>query len=315
MGLSIRWSTTLPGYGHHLLVIDRTGTSVYAGDGWGAPSYASLSLRLIDMRDGRELKRLRTKYQQPRSITYRGQDLLVATDSRLFQLSSDLILRSSWESRIPRFSDALALESDKLLMTNWLRPTAAILDLTTGRSGRLVLEPGLRPLRRGTQLMLYALRSGLLRHVDLASRTSEVILRGPMGLSIALAAERWLGILTAGWGRDRGGVEQPARETRELIVYDLNDGTAVKRRLSRDTVAIEGANDRPIFWLLQRAPGLRLLPSIVERVNTQSGQTVDTLAAPIGSDVVQVAPDHSVVFFGRPHHDDQNAVITCAHVS
>lgn len=47
------------------------GGHLYAGDGWGV-AYASLSLRLIDMNDGRELARLRTKYQQPRSITYRA---------------------------------------------------------------------------------------------------------------------------------------------------------------------------------------------------------------------------------------------------
>lgn len=184
-------------------------------------------------------------------MTFRGQDLLLATDSRLFQLSPDVTIRRSWESRVPRFADALALESEKVLMTNWLRPTAAIFDLTTGRSARLTLEPGLRPLRRGTQLMLYALRSGLLRHVELARRSSEVVLRGPVGLSIALAAERWLGILTAGWGRDRGGVEQPEPKSHELIVYDLDDGTAVKRQLSRDTVAVEGGRHSPILWLLQ----------------------------------------------------------------
>ena len=86
MGLDIKWSATLPGDSHHLLAIDPAGAHLYAGDGWGSPSYASLSLRLIDMNDGRELVRLRTRYQQPRSITYRGPDLVLATDSRLFQL-------------------------------------------------------------------------------------------------------------------------------------------------------------------------------------------------------------------------------------
>src|SRR5262245_24841159 len=107
MALNIRWSATFSGDAHHLLAIDPTGARLYAGDGWGV-SYASLSLRLIDMSDGREVKRLRTKYQQPRSITYRGPDLLVATDSRLFQLSrSDLTVRRTWEGGVPRFADAL----------------------------------------------------------------------------------------------------------------------------------------------------------------------------------------------------------------
>ena len=136
MTLNIRWSATLPGDARHLLAIDPAGAHLYAGDGWGV-TYASLSLRLIDMNDGRELRRMRTKYQQPRSITYRGPDLLVATDSRLFQLSrSDLQVRRTWERGVPRFADALELESDKLLMTNWLRPTAGIFDLMSGRSAR-----------------------------------------------------------------------------------------------------------------------------------------------------------------------------------
>lgn len=148
MALDIRWSATLPGDAHHLLAVDPNGALLYAGDGWGV-TYASLSLRLIDMRDRRELNRVRTKYQQPRSMTYRGPDFLLATDSRVFELSrSDLTIRRSWERGIPWFADALELESEKLLMTNWLRPTAGILDLASGRSTRWPLEAGLRPLRR-----------------------------------------------------------------------------------------------------------------------------------------------------------------------
>ena len=76
MALSIRWSATFPGDAHHLLAIDPAGANLYAGDGWGV-TYASLGISLIDMSDGRELKRVRTRYQQPRSITYRGSDLFV----------------------------------------------------------------------------------------------------------------------------------------------------------------------------------------------------------------------------------------------
>lgn len=315
MAMSIRWSATFPGDANHLLAIDPTGTHLYVGDGWGM-SYASLSLRAIDMSDGQELNRLRTKYQQPRSITYRGPDLLVATDSRLFQLSrSDLAVRRTWERGVPRFADALEVDSDNLLMTNWLRPTAGIFDLRTGHSRRWLLEAGLRPLRRRAHLTVYSLRSGLLRSIDAALRSSEVIFKGAEGLSVALAADRWLAILTGPWTSVRGGLEEPAKKSRELIVYDLDAGTYRKRVLARDAVALEASQSSPIFWLLQLAPGPRVLPSIVERVDAESCQTIDMIAAPSGSDVIKVAADQSVVFFGQPQYHEHQAVISCGIVS
>jgi len=315
VALDIRWSATLPGDAHHLLAIDPAGTHVYAGDGWGV-AYASLSLRLIDISDGRELKLLRTKHQQSRSITYRGPDLLLATDSRLFQVGrADLAVRRTWDRGVPRFADALELESDKLLMTNWLRPTAGIFDLTSGHTARWLLEAGLRPLRWQNHLTVYSLRSGLLRSVDLAPRSSEIIFRGAAGLSVALAADRWLAILTAPWKPVRGGIEEPLRATRELVVYDLKAGTANKKALSRDTLAVEAASNSPILWLLQRGPGPKVLPSIIERVDAQSCQTVDTIAAPAGSDVVHVAADQAVVFFGQPQYRECKAVISCGIVT
>lgn len=314
MGLDIKWTATLPGDSHHLLAIDPAGARLYAGDGWGSPSYASLSLRLIDMNDGRELVRLCTRHQQPRSITYRGPDLVLATDSRLFQLSrSDLRVRKLWE-HVPKFADALEIESDKLLMTNWLRPTAGIVDLGSGRSTRWLLEAGLRPLRLQTRLTLYSLSSGLLRSLDLANRSGEVIFKGAVGRWVVLAADRWLAVLRGPWRRT-GNIEQPATATRELVVHDLSNGTERTKRLSRDTVAIEASNSSPNLWLIQREAGPRVLPSIIERVDAQTCQTVDTIAAPSGNDVVQVCADRAVVFFGRTQHGERQAVISCATVT
>jgi hypothetical protein len=262
------------------------------------------------MNDGRELARLRAKYQQPRSIAYRASDLLLATDSRLFQVSrSDLSVRRSWE-HVPKFADALELESNKLLMTNWLRPTAGVFDLESGRSTRWLLEGGLRPFRLQSQLVLYSLRSGQLRKVDVASRSSEVIFKGAVGRWVALAADRWLAVLTGPWKRT-GNIEEPASETRELVVYDLDTGTARTKKLSRDTLAVEASTSSPALWLVQRGRGPRVLPSIVERVDAESCHTVDTIAAPSGSDVVQVIADQAVVFFGRPLYRENQAVITC----
>jgi hypothetical protein len=53
-----------------------------------------------------------------------------------------------------------------------------------------------------------------------------------------------------------------------------------------------------------------VLPSIIERVDAPSCQTVDTIAAPTGSDVVRVAADQSVVFFGQPQYREHKAVIS-----
>ena len=272
-------------------------------------------MRLIDMRDGRELERLRTRYQQPRSITFHGPNLLLATDSRLFQIGrSDLIVQREWDRGVPRFADALEFESGRLLMTNWLRPTAAVFDLSSGRSTRWLLEAGLRPLRRRNELLVYSLRSGLLRKVDIATRSNQVISRVAVGLGVALAANRWLAVLTGPWTSNRGNLEEPASKTRELLVFDLNTGTASRKNLSRDTVAVDAANNTPILWLMQRGPEPRVVPSIVERVDAESCQTVDVLVAPEGSDVIHVAADQSVVFFGHPQYRERQAVISCGVV-
>ena len=58
-----------------------------------------------------------------------------------------------------------------------------------------------------------------------------------------------------------------------------------------------------------------MLPSIIERVDAQTCQTVDTIAAPSGNDVVQVIADRAVVFFGRPLNGERQAVISCATVT
>src|SRR5437588_6465490 len=91
-------------------------------------------------------------------------------------------------------------------------------------------------------------------------------------------------------------------------------GTPRKYKLPRDTVAVESANSSLIIWLVQRGPGPRVLPSIIERVDAKSCQTVDTTAAPSGSDVVQVVADQAVVFFGQPLYREQHTVISCGSV-
>jgi len=314
MAITIRWSTTIPGHSNHLLAIDPAGDRLYAGDGWGI-AYAALSLRILDMSDGRELARLRTKHQQPRSIGYRSSDVLLATDSRLFQLSrTDLSVRRVWERGVTNFADALALDGDKLLMTNWLRPTAGILDLNTGRTTRWLLDAGLRPLRLLGALLLYSLRTGLLCRVDIGKRSAEVIMRAGSARWVALAADRWLAVLEAPWARSRGSVEEPAKESTQLAIHDLKTGSARRLRLSRGTVAVEAGPDSPTLWLVQRATGPRVIPSIVQRVDADTGQTIDTINAPAGKDVVRVSAEKSAIFFAVPEYHENRAVIYCATV-
>jgi hypothetical protein len=295
-----------------LLAIDQDGNRLYAGDGWGI-EYATLSLRIIDMADGHEVATLRTKYQQPRAIGYRLSDVLLATDSRLFQLSrTNLVVHRTWERGVPNFADALELEGDKLLMTNWLRPTAGILDLNTGRARRWLLEPGLRPIRFGTELLIYSLRTGILRRVDIGKRSGEVMLRAEVGRWVALAADRWLAVLEAPWKRNPGNVEEPAKESRQLAIHDLHTGSASKLELPRDTVALEAGREGRTLWLLQRANGRRVTPSMVQRVDAETGQTIDVIAAPAGNDVARVIANRSAIFFAAPQYHEHSAVINCA---
>src|SRR5712691_1126328 len=175
MSFSIVWSAVVPGHSHHLLEMDPDRGHLYVGDGWGV-AYASLSLRILRVADGAELAIVRTRHQQARAITFVGTDALVATDSRLFQLRrTDLVGLRAWVSRVPRYADTLVHEDGKLFMANWLRPTAAVFDLNAGRTSRLTLEPGVRAVHRGSDLLIYALGSGVLRSLDLATRSQRIL--------------------------------------------------------------------------------------------------------------------------------------------
>jgi len=315
MSFSIGWSAVVPGHSHHLLEVDPDRGHLYVSDGWGV-AYASLSLRILNIADGAELAKVRTRHQQARAITFVGGDALVATDSRLFQLTrANLVEQRAWDSRVPRYADTLVHENGKLFMANWLRPTAAIFDLDAGRTSRLTLEPGVRAVLRGRELLVYALGSGVLRSLDVGTRSQRVLIKGETGRSVAMVADRWLAVLKAGWKTDSSGVQLPAPTSREIALYDLEDGTVRAFPLSRETVAIEGAANSPLLWLLQRGTGPRELPSIVEQVELPSFRSVQTVVAPVGSDVAQVIPNQSLAVFVVPNYRESRATLSLARVS
>ncbi len=315
MSFSIEWSAVVPGHSHHLLEVDPDRGHLYVADGWGV-AYASLSLRILNVANGAELAKVRTRHQQARAITFVGGDALVATDSRLFQLRrADLVEQRAWVSRVPRYADTLVHANGKLFMANWLRPTAAIFDLDAGRTSRLTLEPGLRAVLRERELLVYALGSGVLRSLDLATRSQRVLFQGETGRWVAMVAGRWLAVLKAGWKTDSGGAQLPAPTSREIALYDMEAGTVRAFPLSRETVAVEGATNSPLLWLLQRGTGPREIPSIVEQVELPSFRTVQTVVAPVGSDVAQVLPNQSVAIFAVPNYPENRVTLSFARVS
>ncbi len=315
MSFSIEWSASVPGHSQHLLELDADRGHLYVGDGWGV-TYASLSLRILDVADGAELAKVPTRHQQPRAITFVGADALVATDSRLFQLRrADLVEQRVWDSRVPRYADTIVHENGKLFVANWLRPSAAIFDLDSGRTSRFTFEPGLRAVHRRRELLVYALGSGVLRSLDLATRSQQVLIEGETGRAVAIVADRWLAVLKAGWKTDSNGVQLPAPTSREIVLYDLEAGTVRAFQLSRETIALEGAANTPLLWLLQRGTGPRELPSIVEQMELPSFRRVQTVVAPVGSDVAQVIPDLSVALFVVPNYPESRATWSLARVS
>jgi hypothetical protein len=284
------------------------------GDGWGV-AYASLSLRILDLADGAEVAKIRTRHQQARAIAIVGADAFVATDSRLFQLSrEDLTERRAWDSRVPRFTDTLAHENGKLFMANWLRPTATIFDLDQGGTARLSLEPGLRAMRRGGDLLVYALHSGVFRTLDLAKPSSTLLFQGEPGRWVTTIANRWLAVLKAGWKADSGGVAVPAETSNELVLHDLDTGAVRRFRLTRETVAIEGAASSPVLWLAQCGAGPSVLPSIIEQVELPDFRTIEAVVAPAGSYAAHMIPTESVVLFAAPDWQKQRIRLTLARV-
>jgi hypothetical protein len=315
VSLAIQWSAIVPGHSRHLLVGDPDGAHLYVADGWGV-AYTNLSLRILNMADGAEQAKVRTRHQQARAIAFADADALVATDSRLFQLSrKHLVEKHAWDSRVPRYADTIVHENGKLLMANWLRPTAAVFDLDNGRSSRLPLEPGVRALHRGRELLVYALSSGVLRSLDLTTRSQRVLIQGEPGRGVTIIADRWLAVLKADWKTDSGGVQLPAHASREIALYDLEAGTVHAFPLSRDTVAVEGAANSSLLWLLQLGSGSSELPSAIEQVELPSFRSVQTVVAPVGSDLAQVMPSKSVVVFVVPNYAENRATLSLARMS
>jgi hypothetical protein len=96
----------MPGDTGHCVAFDPDRPVLYVGDGYGVAS-AALRMHLLSLDDGAELASVRLCHQGARSLAFPGPStVLVATDSRLFELSrANLEVIRDWREGVPRFAD------------------------------------------------------------------------------------------------------------------------------------------------------------------------------------------------------------------
>jgi hypothetical protein len=125
------WTSLARGQGH-LAVIHSAVGSLYVSDGWGV-SYASLRFRRLDVLTGQETASFRSGTAvRCFALSRDRNELIAATDSKLFRLDAlALVERQRWDTRIPRYSNTMAIRGDLVVVANWRDPKVRQFSYTT----------------------------------------------------------------------------------------------------------------------------------------------------------------------------------------
>jgi hypothetical protein len=132
-----RWTVPARGRMSQLGAFDPGCGALYVSDGWGI-AYAAIRFRRLDAITGQETAAFRSGTAVRCFALGPGRDeLIAATDSKLFRLdATTLEERQRWDTRIPRYSNTLAIRGDQVVVANWRDPKVGVVDLATGRVRR-----------------------------------------------------------------------------------------------------------------------------------------------------------------------------------
>jgi hypothetical protein len=260
------WRTTIPGDVDNRYLCDLPSKSLFATDGWGI-AYAALRVHRLDLRSGVHLADLRTRHQSVGAMAMHQGDLLVATDSRLFQIRvSDFSVVRQWDKGLVRYAMQLIPAGNQLVAANWLAPSVGIFHLDTGRTRRLTV--GGQPLlfRFGDEVKVIAGFDGGMWTLDLdRGQLTRSQKTAPL-TNVAVGEHIWATLA----GRRQGGQGEPPVWTKR--------GTAVITRLTGDrwTAAAGGPvkdlvcdDRRAVLWCLT---GVR--PYNLEAISQRTGRVL-----------------------------------------
>lgn len=230
-------------------------------------------------------------------------DLLVATDSRLFQIRvSDFGVVRQWDKGLVRYAMQLIPAGDRLVAANWLAPSVGILNLDTGRTRRLTV--GRQPLlfRVGDEVKVIAGFDGGMSTLDLdraqLTRSQKTV---PLA-SVAVGEHVWATLA----GRREGGQGQPPVWTKR--------GTAVITRLTGDrwtastgrpVTGLVCDDRRGVLWCIT---GVR--PYTLEAISQRTGRVLASFTPPAGGiGFCHVDSAAGIALRADSHHEVRGSIL------
>jgi hypothetical protein len=306
-----RWSAQIPGQHAHCVTLDPDDEAAYVGDGWYV-AYSSLSLHRLHLADGHKLASRRLRHQQARCVAFPDADrLLVATDSRLFELNrSSLEILRDWSRRVPRNSDHLLASAELLLMANWLAPSLHVFDLDGGQlQRRLVAGPQVRVAETSDGIVVGSGVRGWLGYFD--PRTGRVTRRSEVRPFTSLASSRQADSIWLVVGRrpllPNRGIEERA-PTNELVLLE-GGKHAGSVKLFGPCVDLTVSDDLDQVWCLTAERlDFERRPQRLEIVGARSGRHIASFEAPVGEQFRVVSPPRRLALTTMRHETGSDAV-------
>jgi len=299
-----RWTALVPGRSSHLASIHWPGSCLYVSDGWGV-AYAAIRFRRLDLLTGIENASFRSGTAvRCFALLGGGDELLAATDSRLFRLAAvSLEERQRWATRIPRYSNTMAIRGDLVVVANWRDAKVGIVDLATGRVRRRAAPEMTNVVDGPEDPLLVGGHDGGVVSIDPISGGSRRILDTPPALDAALSRDRRTLWLTAGVRAIvTSSSVRPGAPTRELRGYAIDgDGSPTRYHLPSAVRAVVAGASR--LWLVGDGEVLSApLPM---------GLPARVWKAPKGHDVLAVDPDAGLIITTRRDSPGNATPLTC----
>lgn len=301
------WSAPVPGFVAVPTWVRPSIDAVYASDGWGV-AYAAIRFRRFELSTGRELASIRTA-TAVRCLAGPGEtgDLLVATDSRLLRLDALTLGEAErWTTRMPRWTDHLAVRGRVAVASNWHRPGISLVDLDSGRVRRRPTPAMTMVLDAPGDPLLVGGAEGFLATVEPATGVVRSIADVPAAIDAAVESDGTTVWLTLGVrGVVTASSVAPGSPTRRLL--HLAPGAAEERvgyrlpsAVSRVALATDG------LWLWSRRDLLAVqLPPGSDAAVARAWQ------APTDYEISSVDPDARVVVLLRTDARVSTSEIAC----
>ena len=299
-----RWTTRLRGYEAHGIAIEPALDSIYSGDGWGVPSYASMRIRRLDLGTGDEVATFRAFNGLRCSAILDNGALLAVSDAKFFELDAlTLEERARWDRRMPRYGNSLAVIDRTVVVADWMNPRVALVDLRTGGVRRRDAPEMTKVLARGSEpLLVGGSKAGGTWVVNVgAARVSELMATRPAIDAALEPVGDSLAILVGLRGRVHANGTELGGPSSALMTYGLADGHEAAYRLPRKVGRIAWGAHR----MLLAGPG------VVLSVGSALEDGVDLWTPPSDAHVVAMDADAGIVLTLVPDYTSAGAHLTC----